>query len=82
MFSKDFYESRKWLELKYKARKLYPRKCMLCLIEGVEMHVDHIKPKSRYPELAYDINNLQILCRHCNLGKSNKDETDFREVNK
>lgn len=42
------------------------------------MHVDHIKPRSKYPHLAYDVNNLQVLCQDCNFGKSNHDETDWR----
>jgi 5-methylcytosine-specific restriction endonuclease McrA len=73
-----FYNSDKWLALRYKALLKYGRKCMCCFTENVEMHVDHIKPRSLYPKLELDINNLQILCKHCNLGKSNKDDTDFR----
>ena len=42
------------------------------------IHVDHIKPRSKYPELELDINNLQVLCEDCNIGKSNIDETDWR----
>ncbi len=47
---------------------------------GIPLHVDHIKPRSKYPDLALDINNLQILCESCNLGKGAWDETDFREA--
>jgi 5-methylcytosine-specific restriction endonuclease McrA len=42
------------------------------------MHIDHIKPKSKFPDLALTEENLQILCRDCNLGKSNRFNTDFR----
>jgi X-X-X-Leu-X-X-Gly heptad repeat protein len=42
------------------------------------LHVDHIKPRSLYPARALDPENLQVLCRDCNLGKSNKDATDWR----
>jgi 5-methylcytosine-specific restriction endonuclease McrA len=42
------------------------------------MHVDHIKPKSRYPHLALKFDNLQVLCETCNIEKSNIDETDYR----
>jgi hypothetical protein len=45
---------------------------------SVQIHVDHIKPRSSYPELELDIKNLQVLCRDCNLGKSNTCETDLR----
>jgi len=36
---------------------------------GTRYHVDHIKPKSKYPDLAYDKTNLQVLCEECNIGK-------------
>ncbi len=76
--SQVFYESREWLELRYRVLKRYGRRCMLCYAEKVTMHVDHIKPRSKYPELELDENNMQVLCRACNLGKSNKHEDDWR----
>ena len=45
---------------------------------GVVIHVDHIKPRSKYPHLALVFENMQILCEDCNLGKSNVDATDWR----
>jgi len=42
------------------------------------MHIDHIKPRSKYPELTFVFENLQVLCEDCNVGKSNLDETDWR----
>ena len=78
----SFYDSRQWRELRYEALLKYGRKCSCCGIEaglGVPLHVDHIKPRSKYPDLALDINNLQVLCEMCNLGKGAWDETDFRE---
>lgn len=41
-------------------------------------NVDHIKPRLYYPELARDINNLQVLCGRCNKEKGNKHTTDYR----
>jgi hypothetical protein len=73
-----FYESRQWQELRYRALRHHGRKCMLCFATDCELHVDHIKPRSKYPELALQFENLQVLCRACNMGKSNKDETDWR----
>jgi 5-methylcytosine-specific restriction endonuclease McrA len=34
--------------------------------------VDHILPKSKYPELEKDFMNLQVLCRPCNSIKGNR----------
>ncbi len=78
----DFYISREWRELRYKALKKNNGCCVLCgrsrKKDNVILHVDHIKPKSKFPELALSLNNLQILCEDCNLGKSNYDSTDWR----
>ncbi len=79
--SSDFLKSYKWRELRMKALQLYGRRCGCCGATpetGAVMHVDHIKPRRFHPELALDINNLQILCEECNHGKGNWDETDWR----
>jgi 5-methylcytosine-specific restriction endonuclease McrA len=75
---KKFYQSREWMELRFKVLVKFGRKCICCFRTNVELHVDHIKPLSKFPDSALDENNLQVLCRECNLGKSNKFETDFR----
>lgn len=77
----DFYSSRQWHRLRYEAFLKYGSRCMVCgadHTEGARIHVDHIKPISKHPELAHDINNLQILCALCNSGKGSWDETDWR----
>lgn len=76
--NKSFYDSESWIRLRYKVLQHYGRKCMCCGAENVEIHVDHIKPRSLYPKLELEFNNLQVLCKACNLGKSNTDQTDFR----
>lgn len=78
---KDFYSSRAWKILRYQAFERYSNKCACCggsPSDGLTMHVDHIKPKSTHPELALDIENLQILCEDCNVGKINQWQTDWR----
>lgn len=78
----EFLQSDQWRALRYRALELHGPICQCCgqsrKQHGVVLHVDHIKPRSKFPELALDINNLQILCADCNLGKSNKFETDWR----
>src|SRR5262249_39926358 len=39
---------------------------------------DHIKPRSKFPELELELGNLQVLCADCNLGKRAWDQTDWR----
>lgn len=73
-----FYESDAWRTLRYKALQLHGRACQLCGATG-RLHVDHIKPRSRYPELELTLSNLQILCADCNMGKGAWDDTDWRK---
>lgn len=76
-----FYTSERWRSLRYAALRRYLGRCELCgrnKSHGIILHVDHIKPRSIRPDLEYDINNLQVLCEDCNLGKSNSDQIDWR----
>jgi len=77
-----FYYSDEWRRLRFQALERYGRRCMSCgrgLEHGIVLHVDHIKPRSKYPELELSPDNVQILCEDCNLGKSNLYENDLRE---
>jgi hypothetical protein len=74
----SFYLSLEWKVLRYMALLHYGKKCLSCGSEDSELHVDHIKPISLFPELKEDVNNLQILCKKCNLDKSNIHTTDYR----
>lgn len=80
-YGDSFYVTPAWLQLRFAVLTRYGSKCMLCNSISGTMHVDHIKPRSKYPQLALKIDNLQILCGPCNIGKSNLDETDFRNLN-
>ena len=80
--SKSFLESFEWRRLRMEALKKYSPRCMCCGAtpkDGAVMNVDHIKPRKLFPNLALDINNLQILCHECNHGKGNWDQTDWRD---
>jgi len=79
----EFLSTYAWRSLRMEAILKYGRKCMCCNANGDDgktiINVDHIKPRKTHPELALDINNLQILCDECNHGKGNKHETDWRK---
>ncbi|MCR4319780.1 MAG: HNH endonuclease [Candidatus Brocadiaceae bacterium] len=77
----DFFSSREWQELRYRALTTYGRRCMCCGAtpkDRIVLHVDHIKPRSKHPDLELSFSNLQVLCEACNMGKSNKSSEDFR----
>jgi hypothetical protein len=74
----EFYRSRKWRELRYDILRERGAVCELCGSEETPLHVDHIRPRSKYPHLALDSRNLQVLCADCNVGKGVRHEDDFR----
>lgn len=71
-----------WRKLRYQALLRADGRCECCgatpTSSGEPLHVDHIKPKSIHPKLELVLDNLQVLCADCNVGKGNWDETDWR----
>ena len=78
MLYEDFYKHKDWVYLKKIIYTFTNKKeCFRC--ESKEnLQIDHIKPKSKYPEHSFDIFNLQILCKDCNFEKSAKYKDDYR----
>lgn len=78
--AEDFYASQAWRRARYEALRRCRGVCELCGSPPIahSLQVDHIRPRSKYPELALEPTNLQVLCRDCNFGKSNRDSIDWR----
>lgn len=79
---KFFFLSDQWIKLRYKTLMERGNHCECCgntWSVGNPLQVDHIRPRSRYPDLALEPKNLQVLCRECNIGKGAWDKTDWRE---
>lgn len=79
---KDFLFSFEWRKLRLQALDKYGHVCVSCGStpkSGAILNVDHIKPRKYFPELALDINNLQVLCSECNHGKGNWNHSDYRK---
>lgn len=74
-----FYISDEWVELRGKVLSFYGKTCMKCG-STKNIHVDHIYPISKFPELKLSFDNLQVLCSICNIQKSNIDYTDYRPL--
>lgn len=78
----DFLSSFEWRRVRMEALKSNDGRCECCgrgKHDGIVLHVDHIKPRKKHPELALEVSNLQVLCNECNHGKGNWDETDWRK---
>lgn len=76
-----FYRSDAWRIVRYEALKLHGGKCQCCGAGprlGAPLHVDHVMPRSKRPDLELSVHNLQVLCDDCNLGKGAHDTTDWR----
>jgi len=76
----NFYSTPEWRKIRYEVLRKYGAICMCCGARPPDkvIHVDHIKPRSKRPDLELKFNNLQVLCEDCNLGKSNTDSIDYR----
>ena len=74
----DFYNTKEWYEVRYRALKLNAG-CCECCGSRRNLRVDHIKPRAKYPQLELKLSNLQVLCRDCDVGKGDWDQTDWRE---
>lgn len=68
----DFLQTQEWRELRYATMQRDGFRCMICgrdASDGVKLQVDHIKPRSMYPDLEKDPANLRTACSDCNQGR-------------
>lgn len=78
-----FYTSWEWKQVRYEALKINGHRCQCCGwrpgdTEHGHLVVDHIKPRRHFPELALSLENLQVLCNDCNMGKGSTYSDDYR----
>lgn len=55
-------------------------RCAYCgdaLTLGLNAHLDHVKSRKRFPELARDVNNVVWACRDCNYAKRDRTPPEF-----
>jgi 5-methylcytosine-specific restriction endonuclease McrA len=66
----EFYKTREWRELRWQVLKEEKPECAKCGSTKKPFHVDHIRPRSKFPHLELKRENMQVLCEDCNIGKS------------
>lgn len=71
-------KSKRWFLLRRIILKRDNNTCLCCGAKDTVMHVDHIKPRAKYPALIWEPTNLQTLCKPCNMAKR-INETDYRQ---
>ena len=78
--SEQFYSSPEWNIIRKQVIKKEGRVCAECghpIRKYSDITVDHIKPRSKYPELSLKTENLRVLCRSCN---SRKGDQEYEEL--
>ena len=76
-----FRDSSQWRALRYDCLTLSEGRCCLCgrtAHDGTTLQVDHVVPITVDWSKRMERDNLQVLCKDCNEGKSNRDATDWR----
>ena len=76
---RQFYTSAEWNSIRGLVIDEDGRVCALCrkyIKNEKDITVDHKKPRSKYPELQLNRDNLQVLCRSCNSKKGDREWWD------
>ena len=71
-------------EIKDALKKETYGKCMYCegYIGAVSFpHIEHFRPKSKYPKKTFDWNNLGLGCQVCNTNKNDIFDEDLQFIN-
>ena len=55
-------KTKRWKRLRFEALRRDNFQCVQCGARG-RLEVDHIEPVRTRPDLAWDLNNLQTLCK-------------------
>lgn len=68
---RSFYDSPAWLRARQTKLLQVGARCECCgqsSKDGSIIEVHHIKSRDKFPQLALEVFNLQVLCRHCHMG--------------
>lgn len=63
--TKRFYSSVAWKKLRIEVFERDNYTCKDCSIQGGYLEANHIKPRSKYPDLKLEASNVETLCKKC-----------------
>lgn len=78
--TEQFNSSPEWNMRRSQVIERDGRVCAECgqrIRKSSDITVDHIKPRSKYPELSLEMENLRVLCRSCNSKKGDREYEEF-----
>lgn len=74
--------AKKWIETRNEWIRLNPGPwtCYLCSksLDIDTLTLDHVKSRSRRPDLRFELSNLQPACLSCNVDKGSRDIDELR----
>ena len=70
--SRRFLKDKRWPALRLEALRRDSWRCVVCGSK-VRLEVDHIEPTRDRPDLAFSLDNLQVLCAAHHTAKTRKD---------
>jgi 5-methylcytosine-specific restriction endonuclease McrA len=70
-------EQRQWFVTDYQGKKRYTQMGPNKFCHPRCVTLDHKLPKSKYPQLMFEFENLQIWCAGCNMAKQNSLTYEF-----
>jgi 5-methylcytosine-specific restriction protein A len=71
-FGAQYRRGPRWKALRLAALRRDGFRCRECGVRG-KLEVDHVKPVRDFPDLAFDLANLQALCARCHGSKTRRD---------
>jgi 5-methylcytosine-specific restriction endonuclease McrA len=69
---RPFYSSKRWARVRFLAKRRDGFKCVKCGSRN-KLECHHVKPVRERPDLAFELDNLQTLCRDCHAVETEKE---------
>lgn len=71
-----WYNAKRWRDFRAYALSLPENAlCRGCKAQGIitpSTQLDHVKPRKEFPELAYELSNVQGMCGKCHRAKTQR----------